>query len=528
MVAWVKALRALVAACVLAGVVVAIASPAAACTCGPRELEDLLVQTDVGFVGTVVGAERFSRDYEFSVEEWIHGDRSSETVVVAGDPHRSSGCGLDVPVGGRVAVFADDVAGRLEGGVCATLIADVVLAQLHPLEAQDGRAELAVVGEFAEGSVAHVARDGSFLGYVGETVEGHGMHQAASCPAGDVVAMVSDRNEWGAIALEGGRIGFEPLPVDDVALIESPLHGPLDISCVDGGPVVLLRSAEGFDVVSPGATDGRRSAAGPPDEIRDAWLVGDRIVASGDTTIWSETTDRGWAGFSIGPDAVWTGVAVSPDGERFVALSTAWGDARSRLHITDVELGRPTHVAELDGVGHTAAWLDDRRVAVLGTGEDESWVHVVDADDGTLIGTTARAVDIEHAVWFEDALWSIFQGSLLRVELGGEPERMLSFPTTRIFGLHVLETPFERVSSPATTVPPVATTSEVRELSGRGQVGPDDLLGVRRHQVKPVEDRGILLWWLGGLTLAFAAALAALALNRRSPSSRRGGTGAVV
>lgn len=120
-----------VAAMLVGTVIVAGPSPAGACSCSGEPASRVAELTDVGFIGTLVSVTG-ERDaiWDFDVESWIHGDRSTATIQIDA-PRDGAACGFEVGLGERVAVFASERGnGEWSGGLCSTFAVDDAVTSL--------------------------------------------------------------------------------------------------------------------------------------------------------------------------------------------------------------------------------------------------------------------------------------------------------------------------------------------------------------------------------------------------------------
>ena len=129
----------LVSVFALLSVLVMPAQQAHACSCMEPNTQEMMRSSENGFVGTL--AERDERlfdsetvDFHFEVEQWL-GEDLGPTVTVASSAHGAS-CGFEIPVGHRAAVFISKSIDGWTGGLCSTMSAEVVLADLG-LESPD-------------------------------------------------------------------------------------------------------------------------------------------------------------------------------------------------------------------------------------------------------------------------------------------------------------------------------------------------------------------------------------------------------
>lgn len=108
------------------------ATPAAACTCEPYELADLVDEANLVFVGTEDhhSTHDESITYTFKVETIYRGDIGSEVEVVT---HASSSmCGVDSIPRGSVGVLAFDDHGEYQINSCGSIHTAGAFADLLP------------------------------------------------------------------------------------------------------------------------------------------------------------------------------------------------------------------------------------------------------------------------------------------------------------------------------------------------------------------------------------------------------------
>jgi hypothetical protein len=103
-----------------------------ACSCAVATPFELASWADAAFVGTLTGVDRGEDEgtFRFDVETWLMGDADAPTIDVVSAADGSS-CGIEVPVGGRAALFLTGEGGRWRGSLCATLDADATLAAIE-------------------------------------------------------------------------------------------------------------------------------------------------------------------------------------------------------------------------------------------------------------------------------------------------------------------------------------------------------------------------------------------------------------
>jgi hypothetical protein len=111
--------------------------PARACSCAvPSDIEAWVDESEAAFVGTLVGnsdtgigelgQESIST---FEVEEWVKGDLGR--VVEVHSASDGGGCGFEFwDQDMRIGAIIHEEAGRLRGGLCAQLDADLLLAAM--------------------------------------------------------------------------------------------------------------------------------------------------------------------------------------------------------------------------------------------------------------------------------------------------------------------------------------------------------------------------------------------------------------
>jgi hypothetical protein len=114
--------------------IVFVAAPAHGCSCMPANPEQMLEFGPVAFVGTVVGVNPGADRHvvSFEVDTVLAGDLTGKVDVLS-PPGGGAGCGIEVPVGNRVAVFAtDEGGGLLSSNLCSITDADIAIAALGP------------------------------------------------------------------------------------------------------------------------------------------------------------------------------------------------------------------------------------------------------------------------------------------------------------------------------------------------------------------------------------------------------------
>ncbi|MEL6983010.1 MAG: hypothetical protein AAFO29_11355, partial [Actinomycetota bacterium] len=190
-------------AIVAASLIIGSARPAAACSCAGGPVSWFVENSDIGFIGTYEG----SRDNPdpspdgwdvqiatFTVSEWFDGDAEAsldgDSIEIAA-PGSGGSCGFEVGLGDEVAIFANQRDGRLIGGLCSTLDAEVVRAFLAPQDLPGGEAILAIPGRFDRGGLALLDANGQLIGYDDRFAFTWVPH-VTTCPGGQAALFVDD------------------------------------------------------------------------------------------------------------------------------------------------------------------------------------------------------------------------------------------------------------------------------------------------------------------------------------------------
>ena len=108
------------------------ATPAFACSCMALEPQQMLEFGPIAFVGTVsgIGAGVDNKVMTFEVDTVLTGELPGFVDIVTAA--NGAACGIEAPVGSRVAVFASEEGGRLTSSLCATTDPDTAINALGP------------------------------------------------------------------------------------------------------------------------------------------------------------------------------------------------------------------------------------------------------------------------------------------------------------------------------------------------------------------------------------------------------------
>jgi hypothetical protein len=157
---------------ILTASLLTFAGPAAACSCAVLEPGLMLEGSAYAFIGTVTGREPQGQGevggqvvYRFEVDTVFQGEVAPEVGIVSAA--NSAACGIEAPVGTRLAVFAYLEEGQLSSNLCSVT---------------DPQSMITALGE----------------GYA-PTDDGEGGVSAA--PPGSAVDL-----DWGAVGLAGGGL----------------------------------------------------------------------------------------------------------------------------------------------------------------------------------------------------------------------------------------------------------------------------------------------------------------------------------
>lgn len=106
--------------------------PAHGCSCMALEPQQMLEFGPIAFVGTVsgIGAGGDNKVMTFEVDTVLTGELPAFVEIVTAA--NGAACGIEAPVGSRVAVFANEQAGRLTSSLCATADPDAAINALGP------------------------------------------------------------------------------------------------------------------------------------------------------------------------------------------------------------------------------------------------------------------------------------------------------------------------------------------------------------------------------------------------------------
>ncbi len=357
------AARLVLVAALAAAFVATVPGPAAACSCGMGDPAQMLALADAAFIGALVGSPveigDFDGDWPFEVERWVKG--GSDPTIDVRSPLDGAACGFEITRGARIGVLLYEHEGRLTGGLCSTLDADVLQAAATPLGPVDGEGPIALLVGGTIGPYRLVALDAQ--GRDLARAEGtEPVYQLSVCPGARHVAEL----------VSNATLAVRDLTTFEV-LWQRPLPGPdhwySTIECrdEDGSEVVALGSdlgGLGLEGLAVSATrDGDRVLAeGPWHEGR---LAGSSaVVITGPGRLGVDRVDLATGAattlFTLGVDEGFGDIGnlvVSPDGRRAAFRAATYHEdaGTSTLHVVDLATGE---LASHPG-GGVALWLDD-------------------------------------------------------------------------------------------------------------------------------------------------------------------------
>lgn len=543
---------AIVAATLISG----SARPAAACSCAGAEVSWFIENSDIGFIGTYQGSSENPDPSDdgwdeqlatFTVAEWFDGDPEphldGDTIEIAA-PGNGGSCGFEIGLGDEVAIFAEERDGRLIGGLCSTLDAEVVRSFLAPQNLPGGEAVLAVPGRFDRGGLALLDAEGQLIGY-DDRFSFTWVPHVTTCPGGQTALFVDDGRAQ-VVDLADLSVRQE-VPLGDL-LNESTLAS---VACADplGNRIDLVierweNDRSVYEVRSLDSIDEPGRELDLPVAARPL-LAGDRVVAQTyldpgerlividpDDTVRTvaellrETDDdyRGYVTLAAGPPD-----AGSTDTPQVAVLEAEYGDTDiiSRLWLLDLETGDELTSRAIEGESWEVRWLDDERLLVLGGGEQSPRAEIVAADTLATMTTVEGWWD-GGAVLIDDTLWASNGGLIVQGQFGGERVEIGALPTTEAGSVIALAVPLpvepsdaERPpDSVATTAPDeTSTTTEPADRDGREDDRGDDDEQASPGPVGSAPGSGGLPLVPGAVAVTGLAAAGALLLWRRD---RRG------
>lgn len=407
---------------------------AQACSCAPATPTQLIQSTDAGFIGTLEAVDRstFEAVFSFDVEVWLNGDLESATVEVDA-PSDGASCGIEVPEGGRAAVFVSRSGERLQGSLCSTLDADATLAALEPPSTPGGDGAFAVSGVFERGSFALLDAGGRLIGYRGEPVE-FDPGQIYPCADGRHVVNlgfpiveVIDLSTFEVVERVDTQGLQQEYAIDDVACEdESPDNVRLLMNGSDfeEQEIRTLSSWEEADVVLPRAPAARTvlTASGlfanepqdPGDLLVKIDLDGTRI----ELERIERPNDSNFAGYES--------MVPEPSGER-VAVSqvTFVGDAAdARLTVRDASTGAEIVGVDLDEGVSILGWADG---SLLTRVQDRLQIRATDTLD---VSAEVTGRGANGATLVAQTVWGVQAGRIVRASVtSGDVEIVETLPT---------------------------------------------------------------------------------------------------
>ncbi len=384
------AARVVLAAAMAAAFVAAVPGPAAACSCGIGDPALMLTHADAAFVGVLAGPPAVSGDFEgdwpFEVEQWVKG--GGDPTIDVRSPLDGAACGFEITRGARVGVLLYEHEGRLTGGLCSTIDADVLTVAAQPPGPLDGEGPIALLVGGTIGPYRLVALDAQGR-YLARAEGDQPVYQLSVCPGSRHVAEL---------------VGNATLAVRDLTtfeiLWERTLPGPdrwySTIQCRDegGGEVVALGSDLGGQALDGAAVSATRDGVRVLAEGRwhEGRLAGTSavvitgpgrlgvdhvdLVTGAATTLFSLAVDEGFG--DIG------NLVVSPDGRRaaFRAATYQEDAGTSALHVVVLATGE---IISHPGAG-AALWLDDDTL-LDDTGSQLKVLYTVDGGGIAQAGT---------------------------------------------------------------------------------------------------------------------------------------------
>jgi len=463
-------------------IVVASATPAAACSCASEDARTRLAQSDAAIIGVVVGDVdgRFVVDLlEVAKGPFNAGD---QIIVDPGDPSSScwSGPGND----GILVGFLYEDRGSWNYSYCGRATAGELREAVSPLpEPTPGAARFLLAGQFGPGNnIMALARDGTIVGYGTGDVP---IYDISVCPGGDLVLTSSGtgqhevRNtedlsvarETGLVfpgaALEGGLC----LDAAASSFVSFSYNGTeREIFVTDGGVTSRLWSGDWYGL----------TAAPDRDYL---------YLSSGTGPITQLDLSDGTERELPSDNRPLLATAVSPDG-RYLAGASAlepFGGQFDVVLVIDIE--RATIVARLEPPperweeGTSIHWFNDGR---LGVRPPNSLLDVYDQSFNLI----ARAEHLpgNPAVNFDDSFVSFDELTMFETTFGMAGVRELTtLPSSSIFDVVALREPRfiegpqpinpeaaigRRVGAPPLTV--VVTTPDAPRITTPGSPADDD------------------------------------------------------
>ncbi len=393
-----------------------------ACSCAGGTPEQLLMDADASFIGSLAAVDPDGNDatYSFDVEFWLNGDLDSATVDVESAAGGAS-CGFELSDGQRAAVFLRREGDRLTGGLCSTLNADVMLAALDPAPLPGGAAAFAVPGTFAAGRFAMLDADGALVGYTG--VQEEAPPRIFRCPGDERVV----------------TFGFPMIEVLDLVSFEV-------VRSVDTGGLQQSGSIDDLRCVDPAGTDVRLlvdDAVGETQDVRslDEWSQpgrvlsrrpGARTVLVGDGLVAVEPQDPGDLLVAIDLDgtrrvlgeierpagsnfAGYESIVADPTGTRIAVSEVTYlsSGVDGRLVVIDSASGAEVVATDIGGGLFVVAWLDDDRLIMMRSDVEPPDLQIRDADTLEVLAELPGWPVFGATVVGDDA-WGMSQGAVVR------------------------------------------------------------------------------------------------------------------
>ena len=451
--------------------------PAAACSCYATSVAELSGWTDLGFVGTLISRDTAPVDaaslgesnvaHRFSVEQWIHGDplnpdlasaELTEDEITVYSPGNGGACGFEVRTGERAAIFADRTGRRFTGSLCATMPAEVALAEIAPAAAESGIARLAVIGNFDGSLIAYFSVDGRFLGYAGANHRDETWQPlATSCDDGTHAASLNGLSVR-VLSIASGEDVREPVTLaEDVGPQIARCAGPDELVIVEqtisGGLQTRDHLSDETHSVL-GQTSGMFAATGESIAVVQYLDPGERLLLV--EGVGGDRVEREIGRMERSADDNHRGyvsVASSPEGGTLGVVEGEYhgdGAVTSILRLYDASTGTELLARLFERESWGASWIDADHIGVAFGGDEVTRFEVLNADTLESVGRVGDWKPF-HTVLFEGALWGLDEGTLYRAEFGQEPEAMFTLPTRTSSPVMVMAEPVERLAPPPTT-----------------------------------------------------------------------------
>jgi hypothetical protein len=402
---------------------------------------DSLKAADGAFIGTMLshtpdpGDGGQTSTYTFSVQEEFKGEFGG-TVDVRSATNGAS-CGLEVPIGGATGLFLNLVDGAWHSNLCQQIAPEDLRAAAQPLPEPNGEGpiKMLVSGSYGDAGIIALDAQGRTLAYGEREPESGLLHV---CPTSQRFLEVYGGFRRPNLAVRDTST-LEVVREIDLPLGTAPYKNltPVAMACdVDAGVIYLAALRYGGDeedfVFKITGDNVKRIYRG---KVGDFSFVGTDLYL----------TEGGRARFLVKLDLAKPerdGLATVPGNSTSPRLSPngKWmtlraGSDRMRLVVVNLATGATRSKVLAEGHAGQALWLDDRRIAFLPGGYDNSKIEIYSRGLeklSTVTGdwyTNANFVD-------GDVAYGAGWGVLYKAELPGGPAEVLRrFETPVIYHL---------------------------------------------------------------------------------------------